>query len=278
MFGDPATDDSRKECGDSHNLTPVRRIARIHTMLPVALLLLNDGWMPMQGSELSLREHPDVRMVRERVEVTVSAGHAVVDCRFEFRNEGRACTVTMAFPDDTDRDEPSSTFKWFKSWVDGKFVPTDVLTVENGKMRFEVRKWRVKRVAFQAGQTRAVRDRYQVANSVSHLVHSSVQGFDYILRTGSTWKGRITRSEVVITFAADALSGSPRAMNVNRVPRSGSTADLEAFWKKHASWIAYSGPSRPTLSGRTLRFVRSNWEPNQDVHLTFGWRKDAKAR
>ena len=245
-------------------------------MITLVLLLINDGWMPLQGSERHWSEHPTVQMVSERIVATIFDGYAIVECHFVFRNNGKDCTLRMAFPDDASHSQEGNDggFDWFKSWVDGKWADTAIMTVEEEKARFGIRRWRTKTVAFRAHQSRTVRDRYKVRNSTQFLVSSRVQGFDYVLQTGSTWKGPIGKSEIRITFDEKAFGPNLRFVASGRFP---SLSDLRAYertWRAHKNWVSCSGPSEFTASGRTVRFSRTNWKPKEgeDIQLTYGWR------
>lgn len=46
-----------------------------------------------------MAQHPSVRMVSETVAVRLTDKGTRVHCEFLFRNEGKACMVTMGFPE-----------------------------------------------------------------------------------------------------------------------------------------------------------------------------------
>ena len=238
--------------------------------------LFNDGWVGYTGSPKLLGRHPSVRMVSERITATIRKETAIVDCHFVFRNDGAATAVRMGFPDEDGNREPGEqsegASKWFKSYVDGRRVPTTLLpkVMPSGQ---EPRSFQVKTVSFGRGQTRTVRDTYEVplvdlALGGKAPAYPAIYGFTYMFSTGSTWKGAIGRTEMTITFAPDAIlpKGKIRLM---AYPGEKKSEDYQ-FRIKHRGAIQTENPFK--VSGRTLRLVKTNWSPgvNDDVWLTFG--------
>src|ERR1700710_1520846 len=53
-----------------------------------ALAQADDGWVGFGGNpKLMTREHPQIRMVSETVDLRVVGANVVVDCTFHFKNE-----------------------------------------------------------------------------------------------------------------------------------------------------------------------------------------------
>lgn len=240
----------------------------------------NDGGISYGGSPRLLTGHPSVSMQSELVRMTVGASSATVDCRFVFRNDGPACQVRMGFPDqargadDPEEDseggpapktKPRSSFTSFRSYVDGQLVPTELIHGAHGGNW-----WHAKTVSFPAHGTRLVRDVYTVPLGGQILDGGAMQQTSYILHTGASWHGPIGRSEVVVTFA-------PKAMTVPLVVRPApKPGDIRmASFRTGSGTILYSGPGRPMVAGKTLRFVRTNWRPTEkdDIGLYFNARR-----
>lgn len=148
------------------------------------------------GTVAPMKQHPTVRMVRERVDIKLHKDGAVVRCRFVFRNEGPATIVKMGFPEQAIGDIGSikkSAYGYFRSWVDGK--KANVRFVPSARTYTTVyRAWHVKAVPFMANQTRIVEDEY---SSEYGGDASDNKWFSYILRSGKNWKGSI--GEAVIS-------------------------------------------------------------------------------
>lgn len=150
-------------------------------------------------------EHSSVRMLWERVYAKLTSGDdsgygARVRCEFVFKNEGPAITLQMGFPEiggGSDEDSfAASQMLSFKSWVDG--VPTATRYVRERKGYGDYSAWHVKNVHFNPGQTVRVTDEY-----VTPYHDQSPQLlFNYILRSGSSWKGKIGKAKITVDTSA----------------------------------------------------------------------------
>ncbi len=225
----------------------------------------DDGWEPLNGSVGSLTQHPSVRMVSEVVKVVIGKKSSRVDCKFVFKNDGKACSVRMRFPDDSSThdngEKPASVFDFFQSSIDGKKTRVDYSEHESG--------W-IKTVAFGPGQTRIVEDHYRVPHEILDLVSRARTGFSYTLSTGGTWHGNIGRAEIRLSFSREARPRRIQLLDVNTI---GSLDSNQAFWLRHSNAVVLAGgPCKPKLQGRTLIYIRKNFRPTEsdDVHLYFG--------
>ena len=247
-------------------------------LLPVASRA-NDSALAYGGSPKMLKGHPTVSMKSEHVRIEVGEENSVVDCKFVFVNNGSTCKVRMGFPDsgsgESDPDAegqvnpPKGTFKSFQSWVAGKPVKTRVIRADTqGDF------WHVKTVTFPANRTLVVRDRYvvEVGGSVGFDVPMSVQWTSYVLHTGSSWHGPIGRSVVDVTFKRKGVRTPIRA---KRIRDTGPRPNYAENLKSDKRAVYYKGPGRPSVTGKTLRFVRTNWRPakKDDIHLVFDMRR-----
>lgn len=251
----------------------------------------NDTALSTGGAPKALRSHLSICMVSEVVRLDVGEDKVWVDCTFTFENTSRrSVTVRMGFPDigygalDPDEERryqdrwrvsgPESTFDRFDSWVDGQKVPTNLFRSDRpGEF------WHIKTVRFPGLGRRIVRDRY-----IQHIgfgpvgVSANRFGFAaraaYILHTGSSWHGRIGRSEVIVAFHRRRMTGTLRP---TRIPPKGwfDGAPIRD-WSGEAGRVFYTGPGRPTVHGKTMRFVRTNWRPTarDDVGLVFDLKID----
>lgn len=234
----------------------------------------NDTLVAINGSPASFGSKTTVRMVSEVVRVYLGSPIRV-ECDFVFKNEGPACEVKMGFPNgwcnDYDHDRPMKDppLMRFRSTVDGRSVkvrkswlPPDKYSIVD---RFEIRQWFVKDVTFKRNQTRRVRNTYMVYSGYSGSWGNAEEFTQYVLATGSTWKPKVERSEVIVY--ADRSSW-PRG--VEWIPWSVSIRDKvhgPDFWKRHPRAIVYSGPGKVTKTVRSIRFVATHWVPDENVDL-----------
>jgi hypothetical protein len=245
----------------------------------------NDGGIAMGGSPRLLSSHPSVSMTSEVIKMTVRGKDVLVDCSFVFKNSGKACTVRMGFPDvgvgandpDEETDEsalaktpPRTTFKSFASYVNGAPVKTKLIRADQ-----EGHYWHTKTVRFPARSVVRVRDVYRQLTGGGIAMIGKKGGnasqVAYILHTGSSWHGPIGRSEVDVTFE------TPVVIQPQPVSLKAASGDQDGRSIKKAlppDSVVWKGPCAPTVSGKTLRFVRTNWrpKPSEDVELTYGYK------
>jgi len=253
--------------------------------------MADDAAITFGGNPKALAGHKSVRMVRERVVVTVEKGTAKYDCTFYFQNQGAPCKVRIGFPDRgrgadetshmedvynaKEKHKPIPAYQnlgHFRSWVDGKEVKTVLIPVGE-----EAASWHTKVVAFKGGQTRVVRDTF-VMKYGSGLTSSggAAEMRTYVMSTGASWKGNIGDAEVIVRFAKGVLPGAPKPIPAKI---TGQPQGDALGYKKWASvpknGVLWSGFAMPSVRGNELRFHRRNFKPTQksDIWLYFGFRK-----
>lgn len=237
----------------------------------------NDTDLTYGGTPRPLNGSSTISMMDEVVKMVVGEKWVTVDCRFTFENRGPARKVRMGFPDqggEPDEDVHGNplpvrgTFRVFKSWVDGVLVRTSVIRGEERGDR-----WHVKQLTFPANSTVHVRDYYEVEVG-STVAYSPVSASlaDYVLHTGASWRGNIGRSEVDVTFRRAGLRGP---ITARPMPKLDVHGKVSPPWRIDRRTVYYQGPCAPTVSGATLRFIRTNWRPRpkDDIHLVFGLRR-----
>lgn len=214
--------------------------------LVASLASADDGGVRGVGGSMELihPEHSSVRMVRETVGVKLSGQDPRVRCVFVFKNEGKAATVKMGFPE-VSYGEPAnpaskhSDLRGFKSWVDGKQVKTRlVLSKKNRERDQNFRAWHVKDVPFAAGQTRTVVDEYTggMGNEVGGYTW-----FWYTLISGASWKGKIGEAKI--------------------------TVDTSSMLEQYA--VGSISPKGYTRRGGIIKWTLRNLEPKENVEITF---------
>ncbi len=266
----------------------VGSLAVVGLMVSCSAASANDGGIAYGGSPRLLTGHPSVSMTSEVIRLSVEDEMVKVDCQFVFTNHGAACKVRMGFPDEgfgaDDPDEeggddvmntpPKTTFTSFHSFVNGKPIPTKLIRADKpGKY------WHTKTVTFRAHAVVRVHDVYtqRIGGGIfSTGVHEgNVKQVGYIVHTGASWHGPIGRSEVDVTFHSKEISANPKLTALSRIAagRNGHSGrdikgNVPAF-----NTIVWKGPGAPTVKGKTLQFVRTNWTPkaSDDIDLTYGY-------
>ena len=253
----------------------------------------NDGGIAYGGSPKLLTGHPSVSMTSEVINLAVGEESVKVDCQFVFTNHGAACKVRMGFPDEgegaDDPDEegganvmktpPKTTFTSFRSFVNGKPVATKLIRADKpGKY------WHTKTVTFPAHAVVRVHDVYtqRIGGGIftTGVVEGSVHQAGYILHTGASWHGAIGRSEVNVSFNSDAVPPNPKLIPLSQIVKRADGHDGRDIKGSvpASNTIVWKGPGTPTVKGKTLQFVRTNWTPkvSDNIDLTFGYRTAQK--
>jgi len=152
-----------------------------------------------------------VTMVDENVLVSVekSGTAAAVYCRFTFKNAGGARDVLMGFPaigpgyefresvPESDRKQfDALVAQDFKAYVDGNPVTVQeargIAPVGYPSIGAQYYSWYTFSAPFDAGETRVVRNTYQVQLSLGNAGYLA----GYVLQTGKYWSGPIGHAKV----------------------------------------------------------------------------------
>lgn len=248
--------------------------------------LANDGGIAQGGNPRLLHGHPAVSMESEVIRIKVGKDKITVDCAFVFNNSSRACTARMGFPDiglganDPDAENgnspmktpPRTTFLSFKSDINGRALPTKLIRADRpGHF------WHTKNVTFPAHQKTTVHDVYTQYLG-GGLVDAkggggSVRHVSYILHTGASWHGNIKRSEILVTFEDALVSDKMQLVPLSKVAKGDDGRGLKSALPAPNA-IVWKGCSQPTVQGRTVQFIHTNWKPKlqDDIDLYFGYR------
>ncbi len=141
----------------------------------------------------------DVRMVSEEVNISLGDSTAFVSCRFDLKNEGTTKNLPVGFPCVYGYDISN-----FRAWVNGKEIPVKMIEPIpahklNGREPVPFRA--LFTVPFGSdGKTVVVETRYR-----NRLVPNEYWGmkdlcFEYILQTGSYWKGYIESAKITVDY------------------------------------------------------------------------------
>lgn len=248
-------------------------------MLAVILpLLLNDGGLSLGGNPTLLKGHPSVSMVSEKIVMTVSKDKLTTTCDFTFKNSGKKTEVRMGFPDraygersnDSEFDPatikkkpPKASFLTFESWVSGKKVNTDLV---RGDKPDEL--WHTKMVPFSADKTLIVKDVYTNYLDSQITKVGVVSQVAYVLHTGASWKGKISRGEFRLQFAKEFAKEIKKIKRLQFDPKADVYDEID---KSGVGVLSYRGPSKAIWDGDTLVFKVRNYEPTKadDIFVFF---------
>lgn len=196
-----------------------------------------------------------VEMEEEIIDITVRDGCSFVSCQFFFHNTGDRTRLLMGFPTgrhfekpDKDSEGPEDEYEtnlnWFRTFIHGKRVPVKIrsgLKPEGnnlGGLYFS--QWHTWKAALGKGERLKVVNKYWMVNTQPVLGSGSEQ-INYVLRSGSTWKGPIGKVTVRMKFEGYNAAG------------------LE-FEEMQPSYIKKDG---------TIVWTAENIEPREDIEVFY---------
>lgn len=206
------------------------------------------------GGAGNFTDNKQIRMVQENVWIAISNSGMRVHALFQFRNEGPATRVTMAFPDgimDYKPRQPSrpQAIRWLKSTVDGKPTPVKRLQLRQPAQNLDnpyTHVW-LKDVAFRANQTRLVTVDYEASHGdIGDYIRDI-----YTLKTGAAWKGKIGRAVFTVDWSALRNQMDPE------IRASDLVNSEEVHLKLHS------------LTPRSVKFELRDIEPAFDIEMSW---------
>lgn len=172
------------------------------------------------GTVQPMDEHPSIQMVSESVDIKLGKKvgwewPVFVRCQFFLKNDGPATDVLIGFPEHAHAGgdaelSPTDRLIGFKSWVDGKPVKVKYMPSSKNKksdnQQEDYKAWYVKKVHFDAGQTRRVVDVYSARLGFAAEVMTTTSSIlTYVLCSGASWKGPIG-SAVIRADLSEAMN------------------------------------------------------------------------
>jgi hypothetical protein len=232
-------------------MTPSRRFATNATLCGLLLWPLaaispchaNDSaFSGVGGTPKPLRgEHRSIVMQSEKVSIVANDAtyDTVVD--FVFRNDGRATSVQMGFPESSYGDvsaDKKSTFLSFATYVDGRKVAARRIVTSGGEGGTEA--YWLKTVTFGPRQTRRIRVAYRspMGGTTEWGTHSALS---YVF-TGQNWKGKVDRSDLEVRITKPGLwIGLPKFDYKPLEMTQENTPQATIFRKTWRNWQAEGG-------------------------------------
>ncbi len=160
----------------------------------------NPAPIPMAGGSVAAQSpHRTIRMDAEDVTIRLVREAYIVNAVYRMVNTGDTTTEWVGFPRGLEHDRWEGTefpeFIQFHVWIDGKRVP----------MRKEGTQWLAGQVTFPGHAATIIRVMYEAHYSERFLWRGILYA-DYIVGTGSLWKGSIRKA--VFTVDASEMGGT----------------------------------------------------------------------
>jgi hypothetical protein len=216
--------------------------------------------LPIIGAQpRMLGSRQNVSIESEMVKLAVHGDRVETDCRFVFANHGGACDVNIGFP-----DLGATVHDTFQCFVSGKSVKTNRVagvTPEDCSL--------CENVAFDAHGKKLVRVVFTAPLSPEPVSEHSSEA-TYQFPVNASWPGKIGRANISVVIEPDTHVAAPLHMMFGDLSTgTGQNACVEQLQKKGG--IAVMSSLRPVVHGRTLLFVRKNWQPTDldNVQVVF---------
>jgi hypothetical protein len=208
----------------------------------------NPAPIPMAGGTVAAHlPHKTIRMDAEEVTIHLRRGTYAVVAVYHMVNSGEATTEWVGFPRGLEKERWEMEFPefiQFHAWVDGKKVAFS----KEGKQ------WLAGQVTFPGHATTVIRVMYE-AHYSERYAWQGITYADYIVGTGSLWRGSIGRA--IFTVDASEMGGT-----------KGLYIELKA------------PQCRKLRSDKVVRFDVKDFKPDPDatLRIEFGNRGNAAAR
>ena len=211
---------------------------------------------PPSGGTVALDgEETPIALKEELVVIDLTENSAHVKGQYKLVNTSeKDTTAKVAFPDNSFLG-PSvkSRLENFKVTVDGKMQKTKFMENENWEFYFLVSGLHRWEMAFSPSQKRNVIIEYDCSTQWFDIESGeSAKGsnqFEYLLKTGSAWSGKIEKAEIRVNLKDDA------------------SHQIVGLKPKYASW-----------KGNTIIWEIRDFEPDGDYNIRINYGPDAYKR
>lgn len=195
-----------------------------------------------------------VEMEEEIIDITVRDGCSYVSCQFFFHNTGDKTKLLAGFPTGHHYNEPQQEYEgpedeyvtdlnWFRTFIHGKRVPVKIksgLKPEgNNADELYFPQWYTWSMTLKKDERLKVVNKYWAVNT--QPVPGYSEEINYVLRSGSTWKGPIGKVTVRMKFEGYNVAG------------------IE-FEQMQPSYIKQDG---------TIVWTAENIEPQEDIEVFY---------
>ena len=182
---------------------------------------------PIKEKGISIKAPTEIKMTYEKVTIDLTLDSSFVHCYFELHNEGNAEKIQIGFPF-------MNTLPYTST--NTNFAPINVY--QNGKKIDNIDFWEsdwVNKVtnskSWYYWDTHLEKDETMVEEVSYSLPHGVVKNnlyykFDYLLSTGSGWKGKIDSAVIIVN-----LKNFNKELILTALPDNPISSDNQLIWK-----------------------------------------------
>lgn len=202
---------------------------------------------PIQARGISAKSPTEIKMTYEKVTVSLTLDSSFVHCYFKLHNVGKAEKIQIGYPcmNTTPYTLPKSSVAPINVFQNGKRIETiNMATSDPMGLSTDKKSWYLWDSFFEENETMVIELTYSLPHGI--IKNNLYYKFDYLLSTGSGWKGKIDTAEIIVK--------------------------LENFEK---SLILKTSPEGYTVSGNQLIWRLYNIEPSSKDDISIKYEKKA---
>jgi hypothetical protein len=217
---------------------------------------------PIRAKGITVLQPTDIRLMYEKVTVDLTLDSSFVHCYFRLHNEGKARKIQIGYPNMSyysDNDRHNIKFNPINVFENGEkiddintYVPDSINLRNNDN---NTKPWYLWDTNFGANETRVIVVTYSLPQGI--VKNDLYYKFDYLLSTGSGWKGKIDTAEIIVN-----LKNFDRDLILKTSPASFTSTAHQIVWKLHnieptsADDISISYEKKKGQYGERLKLVR----------------------
>lgn len=182
---------------------------------------------PIQAKGISARFPTEIKMTYEKVSVSLTLDSSYVHCYFRLHNEGKAEKIQIGYPvmNTSPFTLPNSRFAPIKVYQDGIEIKNINRSISNSRnLNSSTNSWYLWDTFLDEDETMEIEISYSLPHGI--VKNDLYYKFDYLLSTGSGWKGKIDTAEIIVT-----LKNFDKKMILKTSPENYSTTGNQLIWK-----------------------------------------------
>lgn len=182
---------------------------------------------PIQARGISSRLPTEVKMTYEKVTVVLTLDSSFVHCYFRLHNEGKAEKIQIGYPcmNTSPYTLQNSSVAPINVFKNGKRIETINMTISDPKgLSTDKKSWYLWDTYFEKNETMVIEIDYSLPHGIvkSDLYYK----FDYLLSTGSGWKGSIDTAEINVT-----LKDFEKNLILKATPENYTSSSNQLIWR-----------------------------------------------
>jgi hypothetical protein len=182
---------------------------------------------PIQAKGISARFPTEIKMTYEKVSVSLTLDSSYVHCYFRLHNEGKAEKIQIGYPvmSTSPYTLSNSRFAPIQVYQDGIEIKNIDRSMSNSRdLNSSTNSWYLWDSFLNEDETMEIEISYSLPHGI--VKNDLYYNFDYLLSTGSGWKGKIDTAEVIVT-----LKNFDKKLILKTSPENYSTIGSQLIWK-----------------------------------------------